>query len=39
LYENGKCVVKKGKLLKAADLATYPISYINFKGRMRNYGK
>lgn len=39
IYENGKCVVKKGKLLKAADLATYPISYINFKGRMRNYGK
>jgi hypothetical protein len=39
IYENGKCLVKKGKLLKAADLAAYPISYINFKGRMRNYGQ
>jgi hypothetical protein len=38
IKENGRWLVKQGKFCKKADLANYPISYIDFKGRMRNYG-
>lgn len=38
LIEDGRYLIKNGKLCKSADLKDYPVSYMSFKGRRRNYG-